>query len=185
MAGNAIDCGMRTDQREAVFVSAYRLQGYIPADHAVALLAIGAELPPMNIGMAVGAVRADVAEYRFGMALHAVNLCMHAPQRIAGRVVIEFGNRADRFPTRLCVAVLAWNGQGSVRAARLGIGRTTILSQAVSLKEDKREHENERQQYPLEHERSVLRTWIHVPLAGKRRLSLGRDPESNNCTDGQ
>jgi hypothetical protein len=61
------------------------------------------------------------------------------------------------------------------------------LSQAVSLKEDKREHETERQQYPLEHEheRSVLRTWIHVPLAGKRRFSLGRDPERNNCTDGQ
>jgi|SRR5690242_21664717 len=158
MAGDAIDCRMRADQREAIFVSAYRLQGYIPADHAVALLAIRSELTPMNIGMAVGTVRADVAEYRLGMALHAFDLRVHAPQGIAGRVVIEFGDGANRLPTRLCVAVLAWNCQRSVRAARLRIGCTTILSEAARLEGGKREQENERKQYPLEHERPVLPT---------------------------
>jgi hypothetical protein len=47
-----------------------------------------------------------------------------------------------------------------VRAARLRIGRRTILAKAASLDEEKREQENERQHYPRQHRRSVLRTWI-------------------------
>lgn len=110
MAGDAIDCRVRADQRKAIFVSAYRLQGYIPADHAVALLAICAKLPAVNIGVAVGTLRAHVAEYRFDMALNAIDLRVHAPQGIAGRIVVEFGDGADRLPTRLGVAILAGNG---------------------------------------------------------------------------
>lgn len=137
----------------------YRLQGHIPPDHAVTLLAIRPELPPMNIGVAVGTLRAYVAEYRLDMALDAIDLRMHAPQRVTGRIVVEFGNGANRFPARLCVAILAWDSQGAVRAARLRIGRTAILSKGGSLDQE-REQESERQHYPLRHERSVLRTWI-------------------------
>ena len=110
MAPDAIHRGMGADEREAIFVSAYRLQRHIPADHAVALLATGAKLPAMNIGVTVRAPRAYVAEYQLGMALGAIHLGVHAAQGIAGLVVVEFRNRADRFPARLCMAILAGDG---------------------------------------------------------------------------
>jgi hypothetical protein len=53
MARDAINRCMRSDQGETIFVSAYGLQGHIPADHAVALLAIRAKLPAVNVGVAV------------------------------------------------------------------------------------------------------------------------------------
>lgn len=159
MAGDAIHGRMRSNEREPIFVSADGLQGHIPADHAVALLAIGAELASMNIGVTVGTVRAYVVEYRLGMALDAVDLRMHALQGIARRIVVEFGDGADRLPTCLRVAVLAGYGQGAVRAAGLRIGHTAILSESGSLDEEReRQQEHERQHYPLEHMRSVLRT---------------------------
>jgi len=110
MAPDAIHRGMGADEREAIFVSAYRLQRHIPADHAVALLATGAKLPAMNIGVTVRAPRAYVAEYQLGMALGAIHLGVHAAQGIAGLVMVELRNRADRFPARLCMAILAGDG---------------------------------------------------------------------------
>lgn len=110
MACDAIDSGMRPDQREAIRVCAHCLQRHIPADYCVALLAIRAELPSMNISVTVGTLSAYIAEYQFGMTLNAIDLDVHAPKGIAGRIVIEFWNRADRFPTRLCVAIFAGNG---------------------------------------------------------------------------
>ena len=110
MAGDAIHGGMSSNEREPIFVSADGLQGHIPADHAVALLAIGAELTAVNIGVTVGTVRAYVAEYRLRMALDAVNLRMHASQGVARRIVVEFGDGADRLPTCLRVAILAGDG---------------------------------------------------------------------------
>jgi hypothetical protein len=53
MARDAINRRMGSDQRESIFVSAYGLQGNIPADHTVALLAIRAKLPAVNVGVAV------------------------------------------------------------------------------------------------------------------------------------
>lgn len=53
MARDAINRRMSSDQREAIFVSAYGLQGNVPADHTVALLAIRAKLPAVNVGVAV------------------------------------------------------------------------------------------------------------------------------------
>ena|SRR5689334_18012602 len=159
MAGDAIHGRMRSNEREPVFVCPHGLQGDIPADHAVALLAIRAELASMNIGMTVGTVRAYVAEYRLSMALDAAHLRVHAAQRIACRIVVEFWDRADRLPTRLGMAILARDGQGAVRAAGLGSRHTATLSWSFSLDEEgERQQEHERQHYPLEHERSVLRT---------------------------
>ena len=141
---------MRSNKREPVFVSADGLQGHIPADHAVALLAIGAELTAVNIGVTVGTVRAYVAEYRLGMALDAVNLRMHASQGIARRIVVEFGDGADRLPTCLGVAILAGDGQWAMRAASLGIGHAAILSKSGSLDDEReRQQEHERRRYPL------------------------------------
>ena len=110
MARDAIHGRMRSDQREAIFVSTYRLQRHVPAEYGVTLLAVRPELPAMNIRVTVGTLRTHVTEYRFGMALDAIDLRMHAPQGIAGRIVVEFGNGADWFPARLRMAIFAGDG---------------------------------------------------------------------------
>jgi hypothetical protein len=110
MAGDAINGRMRPDQREAILVGAYRLHRHIPAEYRVTLLAVRPELAAMDVGMAVGTLRTHVTEYRFGMALDAIDLRMHALQGIAGLIVIEFGNGADRFPARLRMAIFAGDG---------------------------------------------------------------------------
>lgn len=98
----------------------------------------------MDVGVAVGTLRAYVAKYRLGVALDAIYFCVHAPQRIAGRIVVEFRDGADRFPTRLCMAILAWDGERAVGAARLRIRHTMILSEGGSLDDEhKRGQENE------------------------------------------
>jgi hypothetical protein len=53
MARDAINGRMRSDQRETIFVGAYGLQRDVPADHTVALLAIRAKLPAVNVSVAV------------------------------------------------------------------------------------------------------------------------------------
>jgi hypothetical protein len=53
MARDAINRCVRSDQREAIFVSAYSLEGHIPADHTVTFLAIRAKLPAVNVGVTV------------------------------------------------------------------------------------------------------------------------------------
>ena len=74
------------------------LDRHFPSPDRVALLAIGAQLAPVNIGMAVLAALSDVAEYRLYVTLGALHLLVHAAQRITGLVVIELGNGADRVP---------------------------------------------------------------------------------------
>ena len=48
-------------------------------------------MPAVHIRMAVGAFVAHIGEDQFRMALRAGDGFMHAAQRIAGLVVIEFG----------------------------------------------------------------------------------------------
>jgi len=66
------------------------LERRLPTFHRVATLAVGSELPAMNVGVAIGAARAHVLECQTEMALGACHLCMHAAQRIPGLVMIEF-----------------------------------------------------------------------------------------------
>jgi hypothetical protein len=141
MARDAINGCVRSDQWEAIFVSADSLQGHIPTNHAVALLAVRTKLPAMNVGVTVRAPSADVTEYQPGMALDAIHFDVHALKWISGLlVVIKLRDCADRFPTCLCVAIFAGDGEGAVRAAGLGIGRTTILPKRSSL--DQRRKQN-------------------------------------------
>ena len=60
--GNRFWCCWMADKRDA------------PASDRVALLAGGAELPPMDVGVAVGAPRPHVAEDQAGVALHAAQV---------------------------------------------------------------------------------------------------------------
>ena len=141
------------NERKSVFVCAHGLQRHVPPHHGVALLAIRAELAPVNIRMAVGTLRAHVSKDRLGVALHAVHLRVHAAERVARFIVVEFRNGPDGLPARLRMAIFAGNGQGAVRAARLGIRHTAVLPKGERLEgEDEQEHESERQRDPLEHD---------------------------------
>jgi hypothetical protein len=55
----------------------------------MATLAVGSKLPPMDIGVTIGAASTDVFEDQAGVALRTAQLLMHAPQWISGLIVIE------------------------------------------------------------------------------------------------
>jgi hypothetical protein len=88
----------------------------------VALLALGAHLPAMNIGVAVSAFVAHVAEHGIAVALNAGNVLVQAAQGVPGFAMVELGDAADRFPSRKRVAVLAGDVQITVGTAS-GRGR--------------------------------------------------------------
>ena len=83
----------------------------------MALLAGRSELATMDVGVAVRAFRADFRKHQIGVALPARNLLVHPAQRIAGLVVVELGNVADRFPSGEGMAILTRNGEVAVRTA--------------------------------------------------------------------
>jgi hypothetical protein len=82
--------GVRPYKRKAILVIANRVQRDIPASDRVAAFTIGAKLPAMNVGMAIGAPGTDILEAETCMALGAVNLLVHAAQGVARAVVVEF-----------------------------------------------------------------------------------------------
>lgn len=108
---------VRSDEREAVLVLLNLLNGNLPSGHGVTLFTIWAEFAAMNIGVAVGAILANVGEHRLNVALRASNFVVHAAQRIAGLVVIEFRDGPNRFPTRVGVTIFAGDRERSVRTA--------------------------------------------------------------------
>ena len=118
VAGIAIDGCVGSGQREAVVVLLHLLNRNLPSADGVALLAVGAELTLVNVGMAVLAALADAGEYRLHVTLYAGHRGVHAGQRIFRLIVIELRKSADRFPGACRVAVLAGNIQVSVRAVR-------------------------------------------------------------------
>ena len=102
-----------------------RLDGHRPAHHGMALFATCAHLSPVNVSVAVGALVADLREYKIRMALRTCDVLMHAAKRVARGVVIKLRHAADWLPSADRVAVLAGDRQRSVRAAR--VGRTPAL----------------------------------------------------------
>ena len=93
----------------------------LPASNRVALFAVRAQLALVNVRVAVLASLSNAGENRLDVALRASHGLVHAAQRIARPVVIEFRNCADRLPGARRMAVLAGHVQwsvGAVRAAR-------------------------------------------------------------------
>lgn len=121
MAIRAVQPGVPSGQGEPVFVVGRQLKRDVPALHRVALFACP-HFAAMNVRVAVAATGPRVREHRLGMALRAGNVLVHAPQRKAGFVVIEFRNGADRLPPHRGVAVLAGAIQVAVRTTRDGLG---------------------------------------------------------------
>jgi len=111
----ALHRGVSTEKREAILVIFNLLNGIVPTENRVALRAVRAHFPLVNIGVAILTILANVREYRFYVALRAFNFLVHAAQRIPSFIVIKFRDGADGAPARGGVAVLAGNGERSVR----------------------------------------------------------------------
>ena len=116
---------VRADQRKAVVVVLDGLDVHRPSLHAVALFAACTELAAVNISVAVGTLAADIAENHLGMALSAGNAFVHAAQRVACLVVIEFGNRTNGLPATYGVTVLTGDCQVAVRTRGV-LGRRAL-----------------------------------------------------------
>src|ERR1700756_4584925 len=146
---------------------AYRLYRNRPTLNCVARFAIGAELPAVKIGMAVRALLAHVGKYQFDMALRARHFFVHAPQRVARRVVFKFRNATDGLPTQRGMAVFAGNTKrGAVGIPSNGpLYSGTVLGADVRSKEPNlcsREKDGESHQCS-EHRDTSLVTPGHLP----------------------
>jgi len=117
MAVLALHRGVSAEKREAILVILDLLYGIVPTKNRVALRAVRAHFALVNIGVAILTILAHICEYRFYVALRALHFLVHAAQWIVRFVVIEFRDRANRPPARSGVAVLAGNGERSVRTA--------------------------------------------------------------------
>lgn len=107
MAVIALQQGMGAYQRKTILMIANLRERCLPTSHRMAAFAICTELPAMNIRMAIRAALTNVFEYEAKMALRARNICMHAPKRVSGLIVIKLRIRPNRFPTCVRVALLA------------------------------------------------------------------------------
>ena len=90
----------------------------IPPLDGVALRAIRAHFPLVDIGVAILTILAGIGKHRLDVALRAGHFLMHPTERITSLIMIELRNCPDGPPTRGRVAVLAGNGQCAVRTLR-------------------------------------------------------------------
>jgi hypothetical protein len=116
----------------------------VPPLDGMALGAIRSELAAVNIGMAAGTIAAYVLEHQIRVALRAGHLFVHASKRVASAVVIELRNTTNGLPARIRVAVFAGDADGAVWIAavlllRLGSGGTLPKSESHQQPEQQRE----------------------------------------------
>jgi hypothetical protein len=87
----ALKRGMGADQREAVQVAANRIHIRTPAVDRMAILTPGAELPAMDICVAISALLTNVSKNFSHMAGITCDILVHAAQRISGfAIVVKF-----------------------------------------------------------------------------------------------
>jgi len=104
------------EQWEAIQVAPNRIHIRPPAVHRVTILARGAELAAMDIGVAVGALFTNASKNLSHMAGITRDILVQAPQWILGfAIVVELNRLPEGRPTRGCVTVLAGDGQRPVR----------------------------------------------------------------------
>ena len=85
------------------------LLGSKPPLQDVALGAIRSKLSQMNIGMAIGAIPADIGEDQLRVTLRARELFVSAPKGKFRLIVAEFRIAANGTPTGSGMAIFAWN----------------------------------------------------------------------------
>jgi hypothetical protein len=87
----------------------YLLNRDVPALNGMTLRAIRSHLSLVDVIMTILAILADIRKNRFYVALHALNLFVHAAQRIPCFIVVKLRNGFDGLPARGGVAVFARN----------------------------------------------------------------------------
>ena len=133
----AVDSSMRADQRKAILVIADCRDRNVPALHGVTRLAICAELPAVNVRMAIRAFLSHVCENELHVALRAQYFFVHSTQGIVGLIVAEFRNAPNGFPTKGRMAVFAGDSERAVGIARGLLLPNTALRLAERLQRDK------------------------------------------------
>lgn len=111
--------GVRAREREPVHVLIDLGDGDLPPADGMAVLAGGAHAALVEVGMATGAIVADIGEHHLGMASGAGDAFVHSSEWKARLAVVELGHGTDRFPAIDGVAVLTGKIQIAVRAARV------------------------------------------------------------------
>lgn len=139
----ATNGGMRSEKRETILVILDLLRSDLPAEDGVALGTIRAHFPPVNVGVAVLAIFANVSEDGFEVALGALHLFVHAAERVFSFAVIEFRDLANGAPARGSVAIFARNIQVAVRAVGAVFLRKSVMRQRVVRHSRPRKSENE------------------------------------------
>lgn len=105
-----------------VLMRAQRLYRGFPAERRVALLAVGAELAAVIVGVAVLALRSHVAEGHVRVTRTASDVLMQAPKRESCfRVVIELRHGAHGPPACGGVTVAAGNLYRTVRISDISL----------------------------------------------------------------
>ena len=122
MTGFAIQRRVCSHQGEAVLVLVDLLYRNLPSLHRMALIAGSAELPLVDIRMAIRSFLTHIGKNWTGMALRTSYAFVHAPQREPRLAMVKFRNGADRFPPAHRVAILTGNAQKPMWAAGIGIG---------------------------------------------------------------
>lgn len=108
--------GVGAQQRKAIVMLLNRRDSHIPAPNSVTFLAVGAELTPMEIGVAIRTASGRFREHQADMTTLARNIRVQAQQLKAGLpVMIEFRLPAGRCPCGRGVTVFAGNLQVAVR----------------------------------------------------------------------
>jgi len=69
---------VRSGKREAIVVLLDLRHADLPSLDRVALPAVGSELPPVDIGMAILTALPDIRKHRLHVALHAGHRLVHA-----------------------------------------------------------------------------------------------------------
>lgn len=139
---------MGSEQRETILVFADRFNRTRPALDVVALVALCSHLATVNVGVAVGALSADVGKHGARVALGTRDLLVHSSEWKTGGVVIELRGVANRFPTGKRVAVLAGKGKRSVRTAscnRFVLGALRARAVLNRRGRDQQDHANSKQ----------------------------------------
>jgi len=150
VAGVAGSRGVRAGQREPVHVLVDLLHRNLPAADGVTGLAVGTHLALVNVGVAVGALVADIGENHFGVASGASYALMHAAQGEFRQIVVELRHGADRLPSVNGVAVLAGEIQIAMRAM-------AVLSRRLGGR-SRRRQEQQTQEHAFRDQ-----TWKQVP----------------------
>ena len=110
---------MGANQGKAIVVVLDRRDRHLPAANRLTALAVGTELPPMEVGMTLRALRWSGREDQAGMATDATYGTMLTQQREAGLpVMVEFRLAPDGLPGGSGVAVFAARLEWSVRVRR-------------------------------------------------------------------